>query len=186
MGREKRIFHLLLMKMMSDMEMRETDDEKNSMVTGSMYLRVILKAVATVDQRRTAKRLYMREERPLLTFASDGYDYKRFTFSGVSNIVLAHILQAGDGNMTIDGDELLSSIRKHAESVKEDLKRIDLEKETTSFMKEAEKVLSDLGKSIERKRSEMERRGVKETVKRDLEDVEREIKRTVEKIGKNM
>ncbi len=81
-------------------------------------------------------------------------------------------------------DEVLKSLKKNARSLMEDLKKIDFEGEATNFMSETEKVLNDLSDQIEKKRTEMEEAGVEETIRKDINEVEKGVDKMVKDIEK--
>lgn len=63
--------------------------------------------------------------------------------------------------------ELGDSLRVIADSVEESLRDIDWNEESVRFLKDTEKTLDSVGGAVRRKREEMERSGVKETIRKD-------------------
>jgi hypothetical protein len=86
--------------------------------------------------------------------------------------------------MTSDREELLKRIKKEANILIEDIKKIDIEKDATFLMGETEKVLSDLGDTIRKKRVEMEEKGVEKTIRKDMKEVEKGVEGIVKDIEK--
>ncbi|MGA1821094.1 MAG: hypothetical protein ACMUIG_01045 [Thermoplasmatota archaeon] len=77
-------------------------------------------------------------------------------------------------------DDLINKMKKTAESlgrsvselasdVQRSIKKMDVEEDAVEVLKETEAALDNLGKIVERKRIEMERSGVKKTVKKDAD-----------------
>ncbi len=83
-------------------------------------------------------------------------------------------------------EDILDSLKRNADRLIEDLKKIDIDKEATSIMNETEKVLTHLSVHIERKRMEMEKAGVKDTIKKDLGDVEKGVEKIIKDLEKIM
>lgn len=83
-------------------------------------------------------------------------------------------------------EDILDSLKRNADRLIEDLKKIDIDKEATSIMNETEKVLTHLSGHIERKRMEMEKAGVKDTIKKDLGDVEKGVEKIIKDLEKIM
>ncbi len=81
-------------------------------------------------------------------------------------------------------EDILDSLKRNADRLIEDLKKIDIDKETTSIMNETEKVLTNLSGHIERKRMQMEKAGVKDTIKKDIGDVEKGVEKIIKDLEK--
>lgn len=84
--------------------------------------------------------------------------------------------------MTGELDKLLDDLKKTSREIVDNLKSMDVDKETTKMMKEAEKILDSLSDHIENKRNEMEEKGVGDTVKDDWKKVEDGAKEFVKDI----
>ena len=86
--------------------------------------------------------------------------------------------------MSKEFDDILAALKRTAKSLKNDIENLDVDKEATHLMNETEKVLDDLGDSISRKRKEIEEKGVEETIKKDVHELEKGVKKMVEDIEK--